>query len=122
MLFLGSGCGSVGRAVTYDTRGPRFESSHWQKLHIFVYCQLCIERTKIKKKRPGMAHLKKCFSPIELQVESVTQQVVSGLLYTVKFELGTTICVKNQQKLSHQKLHQCQLKDGKGMELFRVRR
>ena len=22
----------------------------------FVYCQLCIEKTKIKKKRPGMAH------------------------------------------------------------------
>ena len=25
----------------------------------FVYCQLCVEKTKIKKKRPGMAHLKK---------------------------------------------------------------
>ena len=25
----------------------------------FVYCQLCIEKTKITKKRPGMAHLKK---------------------------------------------------------------
>ena len=25
----------------------------------FVCCQLCIEKTKIKKKRPGMAHLKK---------------------------------------------------------------
>ena len=24
----------------------------------FVYCQLCMEKTKIKKKRPGMAHLK----------------------------------------------------------------
>ena len=24
-----------------------------------VYCQLCIEKTKINKKRPGMAHLKK---------------------------------------------------------------
>ena len=22
----------------------------------FVYCQLCIEKTKIKEKRPGMAH------------------------------------------------------------------
>ena len=27
----GSGCGSVGRAVASDTRGPRFESSHRQK-------------------------------------------------------------------------------------------
>ena len=32
--ILGSGCGSVGRAVTSDTRGPRFESSHRQK---FIY-------------------------------------------------------------------------------------
>ena len=27
----GSGCGSVGRAVASDTRGPRFKSSHRQK-------------------------------------------------------------------------------------------
>ena len=26
----GSGCGSVGIAAASDTRGPRFESSHWQ--------------------------------------------------------------------------------------------
>ena len=25
----------------------------------FVYCQLCVEKTKVKKKRPGMAHFKK---------------------------------------------------------------
>ena len=25
----GSGCGSVGRAVASNTRGPRFESNHW---------------------------------------------------------------------------------------------
>ena len=29
----GSGCGSVGRAVASDTRGPRFESSHRQKIY-----------------------------------------------------------------------------------------
>ena len=29
--YVGSGCGSVGRAVASDARGPRFESSHWQK-------------------------------------------------------------------------------------------
>ena len=29
---LGSGCGSVGRAVASDTRDPRFESSHQQIL------------------------------------------------------------------------------------------
>ena len=30
----GSGGGSVGRAVTTDSRGPRFESCHWQKFYI----------------------------------------------------------------------------------------
>ena len=56
---FGSGCGSVGRAVASNTRGMQFESSHWQKfiyIEHFVYCQLCIRKTKIKKKRPGMAH------------------------------------------------------------------
>ena len=27
-LYFGSGCGSVGKAVASDTRGPWFESSH----------------------------------------------------------------------------------------------
>ena len=41
----GSGCGSVGRAVASDTRGPRIKSSHQQKFiyieHLFtVYCVL----------------------------------------------------------------------------------
>ena len=53
----GSGCGSVGRAVASNSRGPRFESSLWQTFILNIYCQLCIEKTKIKKKRPKMAHL-----------------------------------------------------------------
>ena len=28
LSFFGSGCGSVGRVVISDTRGPQFESSH----------------------------------------------------------------------------------------------
>ena len=35
-LMLGSCCGSVGRAVAFDTRGLRFKSSHWQK---FIYIE-----------------------------------------------------------------------------------
>ena len=50
----GSGCGSVGRAVTSDTRG----SSHWQTYIEQLFTVNCIEKTKMKKKRPGMAHLK----------------------------------------------------------------
>ena len=41
--FLGSGCGSVGRAVASDTRGPRFESSHRQKF-IFIL-NICLMST-----------------------------------------------------------------------------
>ena len=33
---LGSGCGSVGRAVAFDSRGPRFESSHRKKIMIMT--------------------------------------------------------------------------------------
>ena len=52
-----SGCGSVGRVVASDTRGLQFESSHRQNF-IHVFTINCIEKTKLKKKRPGMAHLK----------------------------------------------------------------
>ena len=34
---VGSGFGSVGRAVASDTRDPRFESSHWQIIYYQVY-------------------------------------------------------------------------------------
>ena len=34
-INLGSGCGSVGRAVASDTSGQRFESSHWQNIIYF---------------------------------------------------------------------------------------
>ena len=51
----GSGCGSVGRAVASDTRGPQFESSHRQNF-INTFTINCIEKTKIKKKE---VHLKK---------------------------------------------------------------
>ena len=27
---MGTGCGTVGRAVAFDTRDSGFESSHWQ--------------------------------------------------------------------------------------------
>ena len=39
-LLMGSGCGSVGRVVASDIRGPRFESSHWQNLYILNICLL----------------------------------------------------------------------------------
>ena len=56
----GSGFGSVGRAVAFDTRGLRFDSRPWQNfiehLSVNLFIINCIEKTKINKKRPGIAH------------------------------------------------------------------
>ena len=37
---MGSGYGSVGIAVAFDTRGPRFDSSNWQNLNWTFDCLL----------------------------------------------------------------------------------
>ena len=55
---VGSGCGSVGRAVASDARGPQFESSHRQNI-IHVLTINCIENTKIKEKEAGNGPFKK---------------------------------------------------------------
>ena len=56
-------CGSDGREVASYARGPRFESSRQQtfKLDIYLLTLNCSEKTKIKKKRPRIAHLKKYY-------------------------------------------------------------
>ena len=51
-LQIGQWCGSVGRAVASNSRGPQFKSSHRQKLY-WTFTVSCIERTKIKKKEAG---------------------------------------------------------------------
>ena len=43
----------IGRAVAFNTRGPRFESSHRQNLYCTFFTINCIEKTKIKKKEAG---------------------------------------------------------------------
>ena len=40
--MVGSGCGAVGRAVAYDIRGPRFESSHRQLLFEHLFTVNCL--------------------------------------------------------------------------------
>ena len=55
-LYLGSGCGSVVRAV----RGSNpVIGKHSYLYWTFVYCQLCIEKTKIKKRGRVWPILKK---------------------------------------------------------------
>ena len=51
-IFLGRGCGLVGRVVASNTRDLRFEFSDRQ----IVSNINCIEKTKMRKKSPGMAH------------------------------------------------------------------
>ena len=54
-----NGCGSVGRAVASNTRRPWFKTSHRKTFYIeHLFSVNCIEKTKIKKKRPGMVHFK----------------------------------------------------------------
>ena len=55
---MGSGCGSVGRAC-YQRSAVRLQSSAkfiFEYLLVYLFILNCIEKTKINKKRPGMAH------------------------------------------------------------------
>ena len=53
--IMGGGCGSVGRTVASNARGPRFESSHRRNFIMNVFTVNCWKT----KKRPGMAHFMK---------------------------------------------------------------
>ena len=78
---MGSCCGTVGRAVASDTRGPRFESSHRQNF-INVFTINCIEKTKIKKKETVNGPFKK------------TQQLIQACItfYLLKIAAVTRVC------------------------------
>ena len=57
----GSGCGSVGRAVASDPRGPRFKSRHRQIFieHLFSVNFIVMKRQKIKERGQEWPFLKK---------------------------------------------------------------
>ena len=46
-------CGSVGRAVASDTRCPRFESSHRQKIIEHLITVNCVLKRRNKEKEVG---------------------------------------------------------------------
>ena len=51
-------CGSVGRAVASNSRGPWFKI-HWSgKIYIEHLLSTVLKKRKLRKKRPGMAHKK----------------------------------------------------------------
>ena len=58
---FGGGCGSVGKAVASDSRGPWFEFSHWLNLY-WTFTINCFEKTKIMKKEAEKWPLKEMFS------------------------------------------------------------
>ena len=55
----GSGCGSVGRAVASDTRGPRFEYSHQQLLFNQYFLWTLCRKDENKEKEDGNGPFKK---------------------------------------------------------------
>ena len=55
----GSGCGSVGRAVASDTRGPRFEYSHRQLLFNQYFLWTLCRKDENKEKEDGNGPFKK---------------------------------------------------------------
>ena len=57
-LIWASSCGSDGRAVDSGIRGTRFESSHRRVYSEHLFAINWIEKTEIRKKRPGLAHYK----------------------------------------------------------------
>ena len=62
---MGSVGGSVGRAVASNTRGPRFEFSHWQKIILNICVQSIVywkDENKEKEAGNGPFFLKKTLS------------------------------------------------------------
>ena len=57
IITMASGCGTVGRAVTFETRNPRLESSRRQ---FYLLSTVLKKDVNKEKKRPGMARLKNC--------------------------------------------------------------
>ena len=60
---MGSVCGSDGRAVASDARGPRFESSHRRNFMNLMFSVNCWKDENKDKQRPGMAIFYNHISP-----------------------------------------------------------
>ena len=53
---MGNGCSLVGSAIASDTRGPWFESSHWQ---VLLSQYFLFQKDENQEDEAGMAHFKK---------------------------------------------------------------
>ena len=88
-VLPGMGCGSVVRAVAFNSRGPQFESTDRQNFAI-TNIPLTVENTQINKKRLGMAHLNKHL-PQLFPVTAERHQV--GDLHAVEWGEGPRVLV-----------------------------
>ena len=84
---VGSGCGSVGKAVASDTRGLRFESSHRQKfIYILNICLLSTvywkDENKEKEAGDGPFFFKKVMLKYNLQTPKQRKRAVKGICPT----------------------------------------
>ena len=91
---MGSGCGSVGRAVASDTREAHgsliqsLENFYTEHLHTVNV----IEKTIIKEKMPGMTHLKIIFLFITI---SPGANVIYPHWLEMGFEYNTIVTIYN---------------------------
>ena len=74
--FRGSGCGTVGRAVASDTRGPLFEYSHRQFYLLTNVLKLFWKDENKEVKRSGMAQFKK----VKILIFKIVRHAVERLL------------------------------------------
>ena len=104
-FYRGSGCGSVGKAVTSDVRGPWFKSSHQQTFiaDIYLFTVNCNEKTKIKKEAGNGPVLKKnMFYSL-----AVGNSPVLGLrknvrkIYSIKFSIFWKSNSREREKSLH---------------------
>ena len=86
---LGSGCGSVGKAVASNTRSQRLKSSHEQNFRLNIFTVNCKNKRKMW---PGKAHLNN--SLWHDQTESIIFQVEKVLNFIVR----TFFCLRRQLK------------------------
>ena len=84
-IFVGSGCDSVGRVVASDSRGQRFESSHWQHFILNIYCQL-YWKDENKEKEVGNGPFKKT-----IFIGSIDKPILNeGWLHSRGFHVTTS--------------------------------
>ena len=84
---MGSGGGSVGRAVASETRDPQFEPSHWRILkNVFIECEL-YWKDENKEKEAGKGPLQKQGNTVSpLNVLSKSFKLLDTMNYDVAFK------------------------------------